>query len=246
MATPALTTLGGFAFKMNGVSTEGPATRKARALMAYPVMNRGADTARERLLEIFWPNSNPDRGRDSLVTALSSIAIGSQAYSAKPNGIQKMVFARSGPRSVSPNVTNSGFNQLIGVLCGSVAYHENGMLDGGNVGCCVAVNEQQIGLLSAFDTADAVKTMHRARAVGSRNLDGLHRRETGRNEQLDLPLIGESRDAASSCIGTFGKQSTLRNKGALECHLNLKDVTRYFHRQLIRTSFFVAVFGVVV
>src|SRR5579863_9501660 len=73
MATSELTTLGGFAFKLGGVSTSGPGTRKARALMAFLIMNRGADTARERLLEIFWPESDPDRARDSLATALSTI-----------------------------------------------------------------------------------------------------------------------------------------------------------------------------
>jgi predicted ATPase/DNA-binding SARP family transcriptional activator len=73
MASSVLTTLGGFAFKVNGVTTQGPATRKARALMAFLAMNRGKDTARDRLLELFWPAADPDNGRASLVTALSSI-----------------------------------------------------------------------------------------------------------------------------------------------------------------------------
>lgn len=85
MASSTLTTLGGFAFKVNGVTTQGPATRKARALMAFLVMNRGADTARDRLLEIFWPEADPDRGRDSLVTALSSIRGCLRAAGAAPN-----------------------------------------------------------------------------------------------------------------------------------------------------------------
>ena len=73
MASSSLTTLGGFAFKVKGVSTPGPATRKARALMAFLIMNRGADTARDRLLELFWPDADPAHARDSLITALSSI-----------------------------------------------------------------------------------------------------------------------------------------------------------------------------
>ena len=73
MISSRLTTLGGFTFKLNGVSTPGPPTRKARALMAFLVMNRGADTARERLVETFWPDVDGDHARNSLITALSSI-----------------------------------------------------------------------------------------------------------------------------------------------------------------------------
>lgn len=72
-ATSTLTTLGGFAFKVNGLSPPSPATHKARALMAFLIMNRGADSARERLLEIFWPDAEPDNARKSLNTALHSI-----------------------------------------------------------------------------------------------------------------------------------------------------------------------------
>src|ERR1700737_2025048 len=73
MSTTRLTTLGGFAFSVNGISTRSPATRKARALMAFLIMNRDVDTARDRLLEIFWPDAEPDHARDSLNTALWSI-----------------------------------------------------------------------------------------------------------------------------------------------------------------------------
>jgi DNA-binding SARP family transcriptional activator/tetratricopeptide (TPR) repeat protein len=41
--------------------------------MAYLVMNRRTEAARDRLLEIFWPDADPDRARDSLKTALWSI-----------------------------------------------------------------------------------------------------------------------------------------------------------------------------
>jgi DNA-binding SARP family transcriptional activator len=73
MPTSELITLGGFAFDVNGVPTPGPATRKARALMAFLVMHRDTDTARDRLLEIFWPDADPNHARDSLNTALWSI-----------------------------------------------------------------------------------------------------------------------------------------------------------------------------
>ncbi len=68
-----LKTLGGFALRVSGKTTPSPATRKARALMAFLVINQGADAARERLIEVFWPRVEPDRARDSLSTALHSI-----------------------------------------------------------------------------------------------------------------------------------------------------------------------------
>src|SRR5579872_1928015 len=73
MQSSSLVTLGGFAFSVNGLLPPNPATRKARALMAFLVMNRGTDSARERLLEIFWPDVEPENARNSLNTALHSI-----------------------------------------------------------------------------------------------------------------------------------------------------------------------------
>ena len=83
MSPSTLTTLGGFAFNVNGFSAPALATRKARALMAFLVMNRGADSARERLLEIFWPDADPDNARKSLNTALHSIRLSLRAAGAE-------------------------------------------------------------------------------------------------------------------------------------------------------------------
>jgi predicted ATPase/DNA-binding SARP family transcriptional activator len=73
MSITRLTTLGGFAFNVNEIWTRGPATRKARALMAYLVMNRSADVSRETLLGVFWAEADPEHARASLKTALWSI-----------------------------------------------------------------------------------------------------------------------------------------------------------------------------
>jgi DNA-binding SARP family transcriptional activator len=73
MSNSDLTTLGAFSFKVDGIAMPGPATRKARALMTFLVMNRNVESARERLLDMFWPDAEPDRARDSLKTALWSI-----------------------------------------------------------------------------------------------------------------------------------------------------------------------------
>lgn len=73
MPSSRLSTLGGFSFDVNGTLTPGPSTRKARAVMTYLILHRNADTPRDRLLEIFWPDSDPDHARASLNTALWSI-----------------------------------------------------------------------------------------------------------------------------------------------------------------------------
>lgn len=86
MLTSRLTTLGGFAFKVKGVPAPGLATRKARALMTFLIMNRGANVARERLLETFWPDVDPDHARASLSTALSMIRAGLRTIGTEAEG----------------------------------------------------------------------------------------------------------------------------------------------------------------
>lgn len=68
-----LETLGRFSFRIEEHDVRSPATQKARALLVYLVLHRDAEIARERLLELFWPDADPDRARDSLRTALYSI-----------------------------------------------------------------------------------------------------------------------------------------------------------------------------
>jgi DNA-binding SARP family transcriptional activator len=73
MPTSELTTLGGFAFSANGSSAPRPDTQKGRALMAFLALNPRTDISRERLLELFWPDTDPEHARNRLKTALSNI-----------------------------------------------------------------------------------------------------------------------------------------------------------------------------
>jgi predicted ATPase/DNA-binding SARP family transcriptional activator len=73
MATSMLTTLGGFAFRANGKSSPGPDTHKGRALMAFLILNPQTDISRERLLDLFWPDVDPESARNRLKTVLSTI-----------------------------------------------------------------------------------------------------------------------------------------------------------------------------
>ena len=68
-----LLTLGQFAFRAGKTTVSAPATQKSRALLAYLVMHRDRDVARERLTELFWPDAPPERARSSLKTATWSI-----------------------------------------------------------------------------------------------------------------------------------------------------------------------------
>ena len=80
-----LATLGSFEWRIRGQAVPNPATQKARALLSYVVLHRRTNVARERLIEIFWPDAEPERARDSLNTALHSIRRGLRAAGADPN-----------------------------------------------------------------------------------------------------------------------------------------------------------------
>ena len=69
----SLQTLGGFRFSVDGRELVAPPTQKARALLAYLVWNPSTEFSRERIIELFWPECDPERGRSSLNTALWSI-----------------------------------------------------------------------------------------------------------------------------------------------------------------------------
>jgi len=79
-----LGTLGGFTFCAGDISSAGPHTQKARALMVFLAMNYAVDVARDRLVEIFWPDSDGERARDSLKTALCSIRHSLRAVRVEP------------------------------------------------------------------------------------------------------------------------------------------------------------------
>ncbi len=73
MASATLKALGQFVLTCSGQTLPRPPTKKARALIAYLVMHRTGDAARERLLEIFWRDFDPQRGRENLNATLWSI-----------------------------------------------------------------------------------------------------------------------------------------------------------------------------
>jgi DNA-binding SARP family transcriptional activator len=68
-----LMTLGKFELNVGNRAVPALPTHKARALVAFLVLNRGHDVARERLLELFWSEFEPQRAREGLRTALSTI-----------------------------------------------------------------------------------------------------------------------------------------------------------------------------
>jgi DNA-binding SARP family transcriptional activator len=87
MHTFELRTLGEFTFAHDGTPLPAPTTKKARALLAYLVMNRKADVSREALLERFWPDFEPERARDNLKVSLWSVRRSIRAAKVEPEDV---------------------------------------------------------------------------------------------------------------------------------------------------------------
>jgi predicted ATPase/DNA-binding SARP family transcriptional activator len=85
MPTSELTTLGGFAFSANGSVAPRPDTHKGRAIIAFLARNPRTDISRERLLELFWPDTDPEQARNRLKTVLSNIRRCLKATGLDPN-----------------------------------------------------------------------------------------------------------------------------------------------------------------
>ncbi|HEV2738735.1 MAG TPA: hypothetical protein VGU66_09165 [Candidatus Elarobacter sp.] len=68
-----LTTLGGFALAIGDRTCVPPKTRHARALLACLAYDAGRVFARDELVERFWPEVDPERGRANLATALWAV-----------------------------------------------------------------------------------------------------------------------------------------------------------------------------
>ena len=75
MAAPTaeFRTLGSFELHIDGVRVVTPKTQKARALLLYLVDLRKTAHGRERLLELFWPDSDEEKARQNFNTALWAI-----------------------------------------------------------------------------------------------------------------------------------------------------------------------------
>ena len=67
-----LSVLGRFELSIGAKALPAPSLEKARALLAFLVMQPGIDVSRERILELFWPDADPERARGNLNTALWS------------------------------------------------------------------------------------------------------------------------------------------------------------------------------
>lgn len=73
MAQSRLCVLGKFALELGQVVVPSLATQKARSLLAYLITHRQSDVGRERLLEVLWPEIDPERAKGGLRSALWSI-----------------------------------------------------------------------------------------------------------------------------------------------------------------------------
>jgi len=89
---------------VDGVTAR-PSTRKARALMTFLIMNQGKEAARERLMEAFWPDADPECARNSLSTALWSVRRCIQTAGLPPDSC--LVATRSIVQWTAPTVSDA-------------------------------------------------------------------------------------------------------------------------------------------
>jgi DNA-binding SARP family transcriptional activator len=73
MARLTVRLFGTFSLAVDGRAVAAPSTAKARAMLAYLLAHGERGIARERLAEAFWPDSDGDRARSSVGTALWAI-----------------------------------------------------------------------------------------------------------------------------------------------------------------------------
>lgn len=74
MPESRLRTLGAFEFTIEGAALARPSTQKARALLAFLVLNRNRSVSREEIIELFWPEAaDLENARQNVNTALWSI-----------------------------------------------------------------------------------------------------------------------------------------------------------------------------
>ena len=73
--TPAVQVrlLGAFELSIDGRPVDHWRSRKARQLLAYLALTGGRPTARETLIETFWPDSDPARGANNLSIAVHHV-----------------------------------------------------------------------------------------------------------------------------------------------------------------------------
>lgn len=70
MAALEIQLLGRYALRVDGRERPAPPTAKARALLAYLAMHPYAEHARDKLAELLWPESEPERSRPRLSNAI--------------------------------------------------------------------------------------------------------------------------------------------------------------------------------
>lgn len=106
-----LRTLGRLELTLDGSPAPALPTQKARALLAYLALNPDREISRERLIELFWEEFEPERAREGLRTALSSIRRAARADESEANEI--IVADRSIVRwAISVDVDAAEFERL--------------------------------------------------------------------------------------------------------------------------------------
>src|SRR4051794_38387686 len=113
------------------------------------------------------------------------------------------------------------FEQLLRIVSHAVLEHDLDIFDVGDGLCWVALNDDEVGLLSAGDGADVVAFAQKLGAVCRGDLDCLDWREASLDEQLHFALVRKTskQSTIAGGIGARQEQSASSDEGALELHL---------------------------
>ncbi|HZV79309.1 MAG TPA: AAA family ATPase, partial [Candidatus Binatus sp.] len=194
----SLDTLGAFALRVDGRPVAAPSTQKARALLAYLVMRQGTDIARERLLELFWPDADPDRARDSLRTALYSIRRSLRDAHADPDELLSTTksVVRWNPQTVldSDRFTELAKQQTADTLAEALALYRGDFLEGDYDDWTVVERER---LSAAYEGALARALVeHKQPAIAGKLLERNPYEESAYAALIDVALAEGRRLAA--------------------------------------------------
>src|SRR5688572_30396955 len=116
--------------------------------------------------------------------------------------------------------TRNRINQLLRVVADALLEHGLDLTDVANRRRRIAVDDDQVCLLAGGEAAHPLVAAEILGAVQRRDRNRFERRETGVDEQLDLPLIGKARNhtAAAGRVRAGDQQAARLRERALERH----------------------------
>src|ERR1700730_6746233 len=103
-------------------------------------------------------------------------------------------------RLVLPAASVHGLEQLSRIVSDAILEYDFDVFHISDVSGWITFHYDEVGVCSRRNGADAVFAPEIDRTVPGRNLDRLSRRESGRYQQLNLPMIPKGRNHAAELV----------------------------------------------